>query len=32
METGRTIEFEQDGKPYSLGPILEPAALIEALE
>jgi hypothetical protein len=32
METGRTIEFEQDGRPYSLGPILDPAALIEALE
>ena len=32
METGRTIEFTQDGKSAPLGPIIDPVALISKLE
>jgi subtilisin family serine protease len=32
LETGRTIELEHEGKTYPFGPILDPAALIAALQ
>ena len=32
METGRTIDVQHEGKTYKLGPILDPVALIAALE
>lgn len=32
MKTGRTIELEHDGKEFSLGPIVDPAALMKALQ
>jgi hypothetical protein len=32
MKTGRTIETQNLGKPLKLGPIVDPAALIAALE
>ncbi len=32
MKTGRTIVVAHDGKEFSLGPIVDPAALIEALQ
>jgi hypothetical protein len=31
-ETGRTIELKHDGKTIPLGPIVDPVALIEALQ
>jgi hypothetical protein len=32
MKTGRTIEVKQGSSRYSLGPILDPVALIDALK
>jgi membrane protease YdiL (CAAX protease family) len=32
LETGRTIDVQHEGKNYRLGPILDPVALIAALE
>lgn len=32
METGRTIELEHDGKVVSLGPIIDPVTLVDALQ
>jgi hypothetical protein len=32
METGRTIEVKHEGRAVPLGPILDPAALIQALQ
>jgi hypothetical protein len=32
LQTGRTIELQRDGKTVPLGPILDPVALIDALE
>ena len=32
METGQTVTINHEGKSYSLGPILDPAALITALQ
>ena len=32
LKNGRTIEFTHDGKVYPLGPIVDPVALIRALE
>ncbi len=32
MQTGRTIELQHDGKTFPLGPILDPAALVKALQ
>ncbi len=32
LQTGRAIEFVHEGQTYTLGPILDPAALIEALK
>jgi hypothetical protein len=32
MATGRTIELERDGKPVPFGPIVDPVALIKALD
>lgn len=32
LQTGKTIELQQDGKDYELGVILDPQALIEALQ
>ena len=32
METGQTIEILHEGQTYQLGPILDPAALIAALQ
>jgi hypothetical protein len=31
-KTGRTIEIERDGKRRSLGPIVDPVALIRSIE
>jgi hypothetical protein len=32
MKTGRTVEVEHQGRKYELGPIVDPGALIDALE
>ncbi len=32
LQTGRTIQFQHDGKDYEFGVILDPGALIEALK
>jgi len=32
LETGRTIELKHDGQTIPLGPILDPVALMDALE
>jgi hypothetical protein len=32
METGQTVTINHEGKSYSLGPILDPVALITALQ
>jgi hypothetical protein len=32
LKTGRTIQIEHEGKSYSFGVILDPQALIRALE
>ena len=32
LQTGRTIQITHDGQAYSLGPILDPVALIAALQ
>jgi hypothetical protein len=32
MRAGRTIEFDHQGETIALGPILDPVALIEALQ
>ena len=32
MQTGRTVQIRRGGKQYSLGPIIDPVALIAALE
>ena len=32
LNTGRTIQIAHEGKEYALGPILDPAALIAALQ
>ena len=32
LKTGRTVRIERGGKPYSLGPIADPVALIAALK
>lgn len=32
LQTGRTIQFQHDGKNYEFGVILDPGALIEALK
>lgn len=32
METGRTIEVMHDGRNYPLGPIIDPPAIITALQ
>ena len=31
LETGRTIELKHDGQTFSLGPIIDPVALVDAL-
>ncbi len=32
MQTGRTIQLQHEGQSYSLGPILDPVALIDGLQ
>jgi hypothetical protein len=32
MNTGKTLQVQRDGKAHELGVILDPQALIEALE
>jgi hypothetical protein len=32
MATGRTVQMAHSGKTYSLGPILDPVALIDAIK
>jgi hypothetical protein len=31
MKTGRTVSIQHEGKTYSLGPIIDPVALIDAI-
>jgi hypothetical protein len=32
LETGRTLEIEHGDQTFALGPIIDPAALVDALQ